>query len=208
VHTANKIIKQEIDITDIADIPQILNYNQGSQYVVGNPVSQNTYAVPQSSLHTNMTHAQSGIVYNIDPNVNQLVPEQHNIPIQHVSVPQAPPPTQPHTQPTYVNAKQYHRILKRREARHRLEEYYAKKRNQSVEEGIRIGDKRVLNDVLEVSGVDGNDSGGSRRPYIHESRHKHAMKRPRGPSGRFLTKDELVEYYKNHPEEDPRNFKS
>ena len=31
------------------------------------------------------------------------------------------------------------------------------------------------------------------------------MKRPRGPGGRFLKKDELAEYYRQHPELDPRN---
>mmetsp|Transcript_30713 Transcript_30713/g.73684 ORF Transcript_30713/g.73684 Transcript_30713/m.73684 type:complete len:271 (-) Transcript_30713:331-1143(-) len=65
--------------------------------------------------------------------------------------------------PTFVNAKQYRRILKRREARAKLEEYYQRKQAQM----------KARND---------------KKPYMHESRHRHAMKRPRGPGGRFLTK--------------------
>jgi len=75
--------------------------------------------------------------------------------------------------PTFVNAKQYKRILKRREARALIEEFYSRHR----------------------------ESG---KPYQHESRHRHAMKRPRGPKGRFLTKPELEQYYKDHPDEDPK----
>ena len=33
--------------------------------------------------------------------------------------------------------------------------------------------------------------------YMHESRHRHAMKRLRAPSGRFLTKEETAEIRRN-----------
>lgn len=77
--------------------------------------------------------------------------------------------------PTYVNAKQYHRILKRRETRAALEEVFRK---------ARVNQKKS---------------------YMHESRHRHAMKRPRGKNGKFLNKEELVVYYKENPDHDPAN---
>jgi len=81
-------------------------------------------------------------------------------------------------QPTLVNPLQYRRIILRRQARCRLEQSRA----------TRESDYR------------------SNSNYTHESRHKHAMKRPRGEGGRFLTKPELEVFYKANPKEKPEGW--
>ena len=107
-------------------------------------------------------------------------------------------------EPVYVNAKQYHCILRRRQQRAKAEAENKLIKTRRVRAPHRWApcgtacNPPALIDCLSHTCVKlgiswGTDLGVHAcilQPYLHKSRHIHAVKRIRGAGGRFLTAEE------------------
>lgn len=130
--------------------------------------------------------------------LSQMVPGGGAVPtMQRIPLPGA---EMLEEEPLYVNAKQYHRILKRRQARAKLEA-----------EGKIPKERRVKHKFTLYCLVFSRQCSCMSFPtywpvffflfwfvfflqkYLHESRHRHAMQRKRGDGGRFYSPKEKEE---------------
>lgn len=94
-------------------------------------------------------------------------------------------------EPIYVNAKQYNAILRRRQVRAKLEaqQKLIKGRKVCVCLFVEFQNKSMF--LHLAPNLDRIMYYLYLQPYLHESRHLHAMKRVRGSGGRFLNTKQL-----------------
>lgn len=131
---------------------------QQHQAPVGIPLPPGEFIMPHTQLDQSMgveAPRQAPTGYPFFGNMVTYGPQPMIHPYM-VGIQQSglPLPSDTIEEPVYVNAKQYHGILRRRQIRAKAE-----------------SENRLIK---------------SRKPYLHESRHLHALKRARGCGGRFL----------------------
>ncbi|KAH6830718.1 nuclear factor Y [Perilla frutescens var. hirtella] len=131
-----------------------MHYASPAQVGAGNAMAQTAYPYPDPYYRSIFAP------YETQPYPAQPYPAQPMVHLQLMGIQQAgvPLPSEAVEEPVFVNAKQYHGILRRRQSRAKAESE--------------------------------NKLSKSRKPYLHESRHLHALRRARGNGGRFQKKTE------------------
>ncbi|KAL2341542.1 hypothetical protein Fmac_009482 [Flemingia macrophylla] len=129
---------------------QNVQYATPPQLGTGHAVAPPTYPYPDPYYRSIFTPYDAQ-TYPPQPYGGNPMVHLQLMGIQQAGVPL---PTDTVDEPVFVNAKQYHGILRRRQSRAKAESEKKAARN--------------------------------RKPYLHESRHLHALRRARGCGGRFL----------------------
>ncbi|XP_019058082.1 PREDICTED: nuclear transcription factor Y subunit A-3 [Tarenaya hassleriana] len=119
-------------------------------------------AEPQFGGYLTATYAPQATVTMCSPQMVGFVPSRVPLPVNLME-----------NEPVFVNAKQYHAILRRRQQRAKQEAQNKLIKSRKVTFAI------ICELVLILCG--------------YESRHIHALKRPRGSGGRFLNTKKLKE---------------
>ncbi|KAL0407531.1 UNVERIFIED_CONTAM: Nuclear transcription factor Y subunit A-7 [Sesamum latifolium] len=197
----------------------MMHYVASSQLGLGN--AQTAYPYPDPYYRGIFAPCET------QPYPSQPYAPQPMVNLQLMGIQQAglPLPSDSVEEPVFVNAKQYHGILRRRQSRAKAgsEHKFAKARKrpkdknarpfhgtlqfsdasgQSVqlsshqeEDTITILPSNILVVMVEnlLNVFEIRDKGTQRQkqpPYLHESRHLHALKRARGMGGQFQKKNE------------------
>ncbi|XP_038883162.1 nuclear transcription factor Y subunit A-7-like [Benincasa hispida] len=127
-----------------------------NQYVTSTQIGAGHAMAPAAYPYPDPYYRSIFTPYEPQPYPPQPYGGQPMVHLQLMGIQQAgvPLPTDAVEEPVFVNAKQYHGILRRRQSRAKAE-----------------SENKALK---------------SRKPYLHESRHLHALRRARGCGGRFL----------------------
>nr|GME16123.1 nuclear transcription factor Y subunit A-7 [Ipomoea batatas] len=135
-----------------ATIAPAMHYAIPPQNGNGNAMAHTVYPYPDPYYRSIFAP------YDAQPYAAQPYPSQPMVHLQLMGTQQAgvPLPSDAVEEPVFVNAKQYHGILRRRQSRAKAE-----------------SENKLLK---------------ARKPYLHESRHLHALRRARGCGGRFTSK--------------------
>ncbi|KAJ0017883.1 hypothetical protein Pint_11220 [Pistacia integerrima] len=134
-------------------------FSLGISFVGTDDLQENYKSAPAPYPYPDPYYRSIFAPYDAQPYPPQPYGGQPMVHLQLMGIQQAgvPLPSDAVEEPVFVNAKQYHGILRRRQSRAKAES-----------ENKAIKSRKACS------------------PYLHESRHLHALRRARGCGGRFL----------------------